>query len=238
MGRGELQLAILIEMMRREGFELMVGKPEILTRTIDGKLHEPLELLVIDCPENFVGVVIEKMGSRKGKMNKMVNHGSGRVRLEFLVPSRGLIGLRSEMLTDTKGTAIMNSLFHGYIEWQGDIETRPTGSLVSDRPGKTTGYAIYNLQERGEIFVSPGTEVYEGMIIGENSRDSDLNVNIVKEKKLTNMRASTSDEAIRLVPPKLLNLEQAIEFIREDEFVEVTPSSIRLRKKVLKSNQR
>jgi GTP-binding protein len=237
-GRGELQLAILIEMMRREGFELMVGKPEILTRTIDHKLHEPLELLVIDCPENFVGVVIEKMGTRKGKMNKMVNHGSGRVRLEFLVPSRGLIGLRSEMLTDTRGTAIMNSLFHGYIEWQGEIPTRPTGSLVSDRPGKATGYAIYNLQERGEIFISPGTEVYEGMIIGENSRDSDLNVNIVKEKKLTNMRASTSDEAIRLVPPKILNLEQAIEFIREDEYVEVTPSSIRLRKKVLKFNQR
>jgi GTP-binding protein len=238
MGRGELQLAILIEMMRREGFELMVGKPEILTKTIDHKLHEPLELLVIDCPENFVGVVIEKMGSRKGKMNKMVNHGSGRVRLEFLVPSRGLIGLRNEMLTDTKGTAIMNSLFHGYIEWQGEIPTRPTGSLVSDRAGKTTGYAIYNLQERGEIFISPGTEVYEGMIIGENSRDSDLNVNIVKEKKLTNMRASTSDEAIRLVPPRILNLEQAIEFIREDEYVEVTPTSIRLRKKVLKSNQR
>jgi GTP-binding protein len=238
MGRGELQLAILIEMMRREGFELMVGKPEILTRTIDHKLHEPLEMLVIDCPEAFIGVVIEKIGTRKGKMNKMVNHGSGRVRLEFLVPSRGLIGLRSEMLTDTKGTAIMNSLFHGYIEWQGEIATRPTGSLVSDRPGKATGYAIYNLQERGEIFISPGTEVYEGMIIGENSRDSDLNVNIVKEKKLTNMRASTSDEAIRLVPPRLLNLEQAIEFIRDDEYVEVTPASIRLRKRTLKSNQR
>ncbi len=238
MGRGELQLAILIEMMRREGFELMVGKPEILTRTIKGKLHEPLELLVIDCPEAFVGVVIEKLGSRKGKMEKMVNHGSGRVRLEFLIPSRGLIGLRSEMLTDTKGTAIMNSLFHGYIEWQGEIATRPTGSLVSDRPGKTTGYAIWNLQERGEIFVTPGTEVYEGMIVGENSRDADLNVNIVKEKKLTNMRASTADEAIRLVPPRLLNLEQAIEFIRDDEFVEVTPQSIRLRKKTLKANQR
>jgi GTP-binding protein len=238
MGRGELQLAILIEMMRREGFELMVGKPEILTRTIDGKLREPLELLVIDCPESFVGVVIEKLGSRKGKMNKMVNHGSGRVRLEFLIPSRGLIGLRSEMLTDTKGTAIMNSLFHGYIEWQGDIPTRPTGSLVADRPGKTTGYAIWNLQERGEIFLTPGTEVYEGMIIGENARDADLNVNIVKEKKLTNMRASTADEAIRLVPPRILNLEQAIEFIRDDEFVEVTPQSIRLRKKVLRANQR
>jgi GTP-binding protein len=238
MGRGELQLAILIEMMRREGFELMVGKPEILTKTIDHKLHEPVELLVVDCPESFVGVVIEKLGSRKGKMTKMVNHGSGRVRIEFHVPSRGLIGLRSEMLTDTKGTAIMNSLFHGYIEWQGDIASRPTGSLVSDRPGKTTAYAIFNLQERGEIFVTPTTEVYEGMIVGENARDADLNVNIVKEKKLTNMRASTSDEAIRLVPPRILNLEQAIEFIRDDEFVEVTPRSIRLRKKTLRANQR
>jgi GTP-binding protein len=197
-----------------------------------------VELLVIDCPETFIGVVIEKLGSRKGKMAKMVNHGSGRVRLEFHIPSRGLIGLRSEMLTDTKGTAIMNSLFHGHIEWQGEIATRPTGSLVSDRAGKTTGYAIWNLQERGEIFVAPGLDVYEGMIVGENSRDADLNVNIVKEKKLTNMRASTADEAIRLVPPRLLNLEQAIEFIRDDEFVEVTPKSIRLRKKVLKANQR
>jgi GTP-binding protein len=237
-GRGELQLAILIEMMRREGFELMVGKPEILTKRVEGQLLEPLELLVIDCPEMFVGVVIEKLGTRKGKMSKMVNHGSGRVRLEFLVPTRGLIGLRSEMLTDTKGTAIMNSLFHGYIEWQGDIVRRPTGSLVADRGGKSTGYAIFNLQERGEMFVAPGTEVYEGMIVGENSRDADLNVNIVKEKKLTNMRASTSDEAIRLVPPRLLNLEQAIEFIRDDEFVEVTPKSIRLRKRTLKANQR
>jgi GTP-binding protein len=238
MGRGELQLAILIEMMRREGYELQVGKPEILTKTIGGKLHEPQEMLVIDCPEEFIGVVIEKMGKRKGKMSKMVNHGSGRVRLEFLVPSRGLIGLRSEMLTDTKGMAIMNSLFNGYIEWQGDIEMRPTGSLVSDRAGMATSYAIYNMQERGVIFISPQTEVYEGMLIGENARNSDLDVNIVKEKKLTNMRASTSDEAIRLVPPKLLNLEQAIEFIREDEYVEVTPKSIRLRKKILKSNQR
>jgi GTP-binding protein len=238
MGRGELQLAILIEMMRREGFELMVGKPEILTKTVGGKLLEPIELLVIDCPEAFVGVVIEKLGGRKGKMTKMVNHGSGRVRLEFQVPSRGLIGLRSEMMTDTKGTAIMNSLFHGYIDWQGEIPTRPTGALVADRPGKTTGHAIFNLQERGEMFVTPGIEVYEGMIIGENARDADLNVNIVKEKKLTNMRASTADEAIRLVPPRILNLEQAIEFIRDDEFVEVTPQSIRLRKKILKANQR
>src|SRR5208282_2436210 len=195
MGRGELQLAILIEMMRREGYELSVGKPEILTKKIDGVISEPVELLVIDCPENFVGVVIEKLGSRKGKMSKMINNGSGRVRLEFHIPSRGLIGLRSEILTDTRGTAILNSLFHGYIEWQGDIPTRPTGSLVADRAGKTTGNAIFNLQERGEIFVSPGTEVYEGMIVGENARDADLNVNIVKEKKLTNMRASTADEA-------------------------------------------
>jgi len=238
MGRGELQLAILIEMMRREGFELAVGKPEILTKTIDHKLCEPQELLVIDCPENFVGVVIEKLGTRKGKMVKMVNHGSGRVRLEFHIPSRGLIGLRSEMMTDTKGTAIMNSLFNGYIEWQGDIPTRPTGSLVADRPGKTTGYALFNLQERGDMFVGSGLEVYEGMIVGENARDADLDVNIVKEKKLTNMRASTADEAIRLVPPRLLNLEQALEFIRDDELVEVTPKSIRLRKKILKQNQR
>jgi GTP-binding protein len=238
MGRGELQLAIIIEMMRREGYELAVGKPEILTRTVDGKTMEPVELLVIDCPEQYVGVVIEKLGSRKGKMTKMINHGSGRVRLEFHVPSRGLIGLRSEILTDTRGTAILNSLFHGYIEWQGEIPMRPTGSLVADRSGKATGYAIFNLQERGEIFVSPGIEVYEGMVVGENAKQADLDVNIVKEKKLTNMRASTADEAIRLVPPRILNLEQAIEFIREDELVEVTPQSIRLRKKILKSNQR
>jgi GTP-binding protein len=238
MGRGELQLAILIETMRREGYELMVGKPEILTREVNGVLHEPVELLVIDCPESFLGVVIEKLGGRKGKMVKMVNHGSGRVRLEFHIPTRGLIGLRSEILTDTRGTAIMNSLFHGYMEWQGDIPIRPTGSLVADRPGKATAYAIWNLQERGEIFIPPGTEVYEGMIIGENARAADLDVNIVKEKKLTNMRASTADEAIRLVSPRILNLEQAIEFIREDEFVETTPQSIRIRKKVLQANKR
>jgi GTP-binding protein len=238
MGRGELQLAILIEMMRREGYELQVGKPEILTKTLEGKLHEPQELLVVDCPEQFIGVVIEKIGARKGKMSKMVNNGSGRVRLEFLVPSRGLIGLRSEMLTDTKGTAIMNSLFNGWVEWQGEISSRPTGSLIADRAGKATSYAMFNLQERGELFITPGTEVYEGMVVGENARDTDLNVNIVREKKLTNMRASSADEAIRLVPPKLLNLEQALEFIRDDEMVEVTPHSIRLRKKVLQANQR
>ena len=238
MGRGELQLAILIETMRREGYELMVGKPEILTKEINGQLHEPLELLVIDCPESFLGVVIEKLGGRKGKMNKMVNHGSGRVRLEFHVPTRGLIGLRSEILTDTRGTAIMNSLFHEYIDWQGDIPLRTTGALVADRPGKATAYAIWNLQERGEIFIAPTTEVYEGMIVGENARAADLDVNIVKEKKLTNMRASTADEAIRLVSPRILNLEQAIEFIRDDEFVEATPQSIRLRKKILQANKR
>ena len=238
MGRGELQLAILVEIMRREGYELMVGKPEILTRVVEGVVHEPMELLVVDCPEQFIGVVMEKMGERRGQMARMVNHGSGRARLDFRVPSRGLIGIRTELLSDTRGTAVMNSLFDGYAPWQGDIPGRPTGSLVADRPGRATAHAIFNLQERGEIFVVPGTEVYEGMVVGENARDADLNVNIVKEKKLTNMRASTSDEAIRLVPPRILNLEQAIEFIRADEYVEVTPSSIRLRKKVLKYNER
>ncbi len=238
MGRGELQLAILIEMMRREGYELQVGKPEILTRKIDGKVQEPLELLVIDVQEQFIGVVIEKLGVRKGKMVKMVNHGSGRVRVEFHVPSRGLIGLRSEILTDTRGTAIMNSLFHGYVEWQGDIPLRPTGSLVADRAGVATSYALYNLQERGEMFITPTTEVYEGMIVGENAKDTDLTVNIIKEKKLTNMRASSADEAIRLVPPRILTLENSLEFINEDELVEVTPKAIRLRKKILRASMR
>ena len=195
-------------------------------------------MLVIDCPEAFLGIVIEKLGTRKGKMMKMVNHGSGRVRLEFHVPTRGLIGLRSEILTDTRGTALMHSLFHGYTSWQGEIAARPTGSLVADRAGRATAYAIWNLQERGEIFITPGTEVYEGMIVGENARTADLDVNIVKEKKLTNMRASTADEAIRLVSPRILNLEQAIEFIRGDEYVEATPQSIRLRKKTLQANKR
>ena len=235
-GRGELQLAILVETMRREGYELMVGKPQILTKKIDGKLHEPLEHLTVDCPEEFVGVVMEQLGSRKAKTTKMVNHGSGRVRIEFEIASRGLIGLRSEILTDTKGTAILNSLFAGYIEWQGDLPTRPTGSLVSDRAGKATGFAIFNLQERGEIFIRPTLEVYEGMIIGENARPDDLNVNIVREKKLTNMRSSNAEEGIRLVPPRILNLEQAIEFVRDDEWVEVTPAAIRLRKKTLSAS--
>jgi GTP-binding protein len=238
MGRGELQLAILIEMMRREGYELAVGKPEIVTKHIDGKLMEPIERLTIDIPESFVGVVIEKLGSRKAHMQKMHNHGYGRVRIEFVIPSRGLIGLRSELLTDTRGTIVMNSLFDGYTEWQGDIPHRVTGALVADRAGLTTAYALWGLQERGELFVAPGVDVYEGMVIGENSRDNDLDVNVVREKKLTNMRASTADEAIRLVPFKNLNLEQAIEFIADDELVEVTPTMLRLRKKILQANRR
>jgi GTP-binding protein len=238
MGRGELQLSILIETMRREGYELMVGKPEIVTRRIDGKLMEPVEHLTIDIPESFIGVVIEKLGPRKGEMTKMHNHGYGRVRLEFRVPSRGLIGLRSELLTDTRGTIVMNSLFDGYTEYQGEIPQRLTGALVADRGGVATAYALFNLQERGELFVGPGTDVYEGMVIGENARDVDLDVNVVREKKLTNMRASTADDAIRLVPHKSLNLEQAIEFISDDEFVEVTPKTLRLRKKILQSNRR
>ncbi|HET7205771.1 MAG TPA: translational GTPase TypA [Terriglobales bacterium] len=238
MGRGELQLSILIEMMRREGYELMVGKPEIVTRRIDGKLMEPVEKLTVDIPEEFVGVVMEQLGTRKAEVVNMHNHGYGRVRIEFRVPSRGLIGLRSQLLTDTRGTIVMNSLFDGYIEWQGEIPHRPTGALVADRAGVTTSYALYNLQERGELFVGPGVDVYEGMIVGENAKDNDLDVNVVREKKLTNMRASTADEAIRLVPFRQLNLEQAIEFIAEDEFVEVTPKSLRLRKKVLQANKR
>ena len=238
LGRGELQLSILIEMMRREGYELMVGKPEIVTKRIDGKLMEPVERLTVDVPEEFLGAVMEHLGSRKGEVANMHNHGYGRVRVEFRVPSRGLIGLRSTLLTDTRGTIVMNALFDGYIEWQGEIPHRPTGALIADRDGITTSYALYNLQERGVLFAGPGIAVYEGMIIGENAKDTDLDVNIVREKKLTNMRASTSDEAIRLVPYRNLNLEQAIEFIADDEFVEVTPKSLRLRKKVLQSNKR
>jgi GTP-binding protein len=238
LGRGELQLSILLEMMRREGYELMVGKPEIVTKRIDGKLMEPVEHLTVDIPEEFIGVVMEQLGARKGEVANMHNHGYGRVRIEFRVPSRGLIGLRSQLLTDTRGTIVMNSLFDGYTEWQGEIPHRPTGVLIADRPGPTTSYALYNLQERGQMFVGPGVDVYEGMIIGENAKDTDLDVNVVREKKLTNMRASTADEAIRLVPHRQLNLEQAIEFIADDEFVEVTPKTLRLRKKVLPSNKR
>ncbi len=238
LGRGELQLAILIEMMRREGYELMAGRPEIVTKMVDGVRMEPEEHLTIDVPERFTGVVIEKLGPRKGEMTKMHNHGSGRVRLEFRVPSRGLIGLRSDMLTETRGTIVMNSLFDGYIPYQGEIPQRPTGALAADREGLTTTYALNGLQERGRLFVGPGVEVYEGMIVGEHSRDKDLDVNVVREKKMTNMRASTADEAIRLVPHTTLNLEQAIEFIADDEFVEVTPKSLRLRKKILQANRR
>ena len=236
LGRGELQLAILIEMMRREDFELMVGRPEIVTRTIDGKLMEPVEHLTVDIPDNFVGTVIERLGPRKGEMIKM--HGHGRVRLEFRVPSRGLIGLRSELLTETRGTIVMNSLFDGYMPYQGEIPQRPTGALIADRAGTTTAYALQGLEDRGVLFTPPGVEVYEGMLIGEHSRDNDLDVNVVREKKLTNMRASSADEAIRLTPPRALNLEQAIEFIADDEMVEVTPKSLRLRKKILQANRR
>ncbi len=238
LGRGELQLSITIEMMRREGYELMVGKPEIVTKRIDGKLMEPVEHLTVDVPEGFVGVVMEQLGSRKGEVINMHNHGYGRVRIEFRVPSRGLIGLRSQLLTDTRGTIVMNSLFDGYTEWQGEIPHRLTGALIADRAGTSTAYALWGLQERGELFVGPGVELYEGMIIGENAKDDDLEVNAVREKKLTNMRASTADEAIRLVPFRQLNLEQAIEFIADDEFVEITPKSLRLRKKFLESNSR
>ena len=237
-GRGELQLSILIEMMRREGYEMQVSKPEAITRNSDGRTLEPIEQVVIDCPEEFIGVVTEAVGRRKGQMTKMVNHGTGRVRLEFETPSRGLIGFRNEFLTETKGTGLINTLFLRWGEWQGILRGRSTGSLVADRTGETTTYALFNLQERGTLFIRPGTKVYEGMIIGENARAVDLDVNAVKEKKLTNMRAASADEAMRLVPPKELSLEQAIEFIGDDELVEVTPQNIRLRKRVLRSNER
>ena len=238
IGRGELQLSILIEMMRREGYELQVSRPRIVTRKRNGKTEEPVEELVIDVAEDYQGIVIAQLGNRKATMTRMVNHGSGRIRLEFRIPTRGLIGLRSQFLTDTRGTGIMNHLFAGWEAWNGPIPGRPTGALVADRPGKATAYAIYNLQERGEIFLDAGTPVYEGMIIGENARPADLDVNVTKEKKLTNMRSSTAEEAMRLVPPRLLNLEQAIEFINDDELVEITPGSIRLRKEVLAANMR
>ena len=237
-GRGELQLAILIETMRREGFELSVSNPEVITRTVDGVLKEPLEMLTLDVPEAYMGVVLEKMAMRKGKMVKMVNHGSGRVRLDFHVPTRGLIGIRTELMTDTRGTAVMNSLVEGFIEWQGDIARRPTGVLVADRTGEATAYTLNHLEDRGELFIGPGTAVYEGMIVGENARPADMDVNITKAKKLTNMRASTADEAVRLTPHRVLNLEQALEFINNDELVEVTPGAIRIRKRVLAFNQR
>jgi len=237
-GRGELQLAILIEMMRREGYELQVSKPEAITREVNGKTLEPIEAVVVDCPDDFIGLVTEALGRRKGQMTKMVNHGTGRVRLEFEAPSRGLIGFRNEFLTETKGTGLLNTMFLRWGQWQGALRGRATGALVADRTGETTTFALFNLQERGTLFVRPGTRVYEGMIIGENARAVDLDVNAIKEKKLTNMRAASADEAMRLVPPKDLSLEQALEFIADDELVEVTPQTIRLRKRVLSANLR
>jgi GTP-binding protein len=238
LGRGELQLAILIETMRREGFELMVGKPEIVVRSENGRKLEPLERLVIDVPESFIGIILETIGSRRGEMLKMSNHNSGRVRIDFKIPSRGLIGLRSQLLTDTRGTALIHSIFDGWMDYAGEMALRPTGALVADRAGVSTAFALWNIQERGELFIGPAVDVYEGMILGENSREQDMDVNVTKEKKQTNMRSSSADEAIRLIPHKELSLEQAIEFIADDEFVEITPKSIRLRKKVLQANRR
>jgi GTP-binding protein len=229
-GRGELQLAILVEMMRREGFELTVGKPQVVTREIDGKLHEPVERLTIDIPEDFVGVVTQLLGLRRGRLEQLVNHGTGWVRMEYLVPARGLIGFRTEFLTETRGTGLMHHVFEAYEPWHGELRTRPTGSLVADRSGLVTSYALFNLQERGTMFVGPGTEVYQGMVVGENARSEDMDVNPAKEKKLTNVRSSTSEELERLVPPRLVNMEQALEFCRADECVEVTPDAVRIRK--------
>jgi GTP-binding protein TypA/BipA len=237
-GRGELQLAVLVETLRREGFELTVGKPRVVTREIDGVVHEPFERMSIDVPEEFVGVVTQLLGLRKGRMEQMVNHGTGWVRLDYRVPARGLIGFRTEFLTETRGTGILHHVFEGWEPWHGELRTRPTGSLVADRRGPATGFAISSLQERGSLFVGPGTELYEGMIVGENSRADDLDVNAAKEKKLTNMRSSTADELVRLIPPRPLSLEQALEFIRADECVEVTPKSIRLRKVELSASKR
>jgi GTP-binding protein len=237
-GRGELQLAILIEMMRREGYELEVGKPTIITRTENGQTLEPMEYLVIDIPEEFIGAVTQKIGPRRGAMAKMVNHGTGRVRLEYRIPARGLIGYRTEFLTDTRGTGLLNHLFEGWDVWQGDIAHRQNGALVADRGGRATAYAIDNLQARGVMFIAPGLEVYEGMIVGENARDNDMDVNITKEKKLTNMRASTADEAAKITPPRVMNLEQSLEWIREDELLEVTPKSLRLRKRAMRGRRR
>nr|MBA2336031.1 translational GTPase TypA [Blastocatellia bacterium] len=239
-GRGELQLAILIEMMRREGYELQVSKPEVITKKdeMTGELLEPLELVVIDVPEEFIGVVTEALGRRKGQMTKMINNGSGRVRLEYEIPSRGLIGFRGEFLTETKGTGLLNTMFLKFDKWQGEMKSRPTGSLVSDRMGETNTFALFNLQERGVLFVKPQIKVYEGMIVGENARAVDLDVNPIKEKKLSNMRTSSADEAMRLVPVREMSLERALEFIADDELIEVTPKFIRLRKRVLKANER
>ena len=237
-GRGELQLAILVEMMKREGFELTVGKPQVVTRMVDGKLHEPMERLSVDIPEDYLGVVTQLMALRKGRMEQMVNHGTGWVRMEYLVPARGLIGFRTEFLTETRGTGLLHHVFDRYEPWHGELRTRPSGSLVADRSGPTTGFALANLQERGTMFVGPGTEVYEGMIVGENSRSDDLDVNPTKEKKLTNMRQSSGDVLVPLIPHKQLSLEQALEFCREDECVEITPNAVRIRKVQLAATDR
>ena len=237
-GRGELQLAVLVEMMRREGFELTVGKPQVVTKVIDGKVHEPVERLTIDAPEEFVGVTTQLMGLRRGRMEQMVNHGTGWVRMEFLVPARGLIGFRTEFLTETRGTGIMNHVAEGYEPWAGDFRTRPTSSLVADRTGVVTSYALFNLQERGTLFVGPGAEVYEGMIVGENPRPDDMDVNPTKEKKLTNVRSSTGEELERLIPPRLMSMEQQLEFCAADECLEVTPAVVRIRKVVLGQKDR
>ena len=237
-GRGELQLAVLVEMMRREGFELTIGKPQVVTRVIDGKVHEPMERLTIDVPEDFLGTVTQLLGLRRGRLEHMVNHGTGWVRIEYIVPARGLIGFRTEFLTETRGTGIMHHVFEGYEPWTGEFRTRPTGSLVADRQGVVTSYALFNLQERGTLFVAPGAEVYEGMVVGENSRGEDMDVNPAKERKLTNVRSSTGEELERLIPPRLLNMEQALEFCAADECLEVTPAVVRIRKSTLSANER
>jgi GTP-binding protein len=237
-GRGELQLAVLVELMRREGFELTVGKPEVMTKEVGGKLHEPVERVAIDIPDEYIGIVTQLLALRKGRVQQMVNHGTGWARMEYLVPARGLIGFRTEFLTETRGTGIIHHVFEAWEPWHGELRTRPTGSLVSDRRGRATGFAISALQERGSLFVAPGDELYEGMVVGENSRDNDLDVNAAKPKKLTNMRASSADVLVRLIPPRPLSLEQALEFIRDDESVEVTPKSIRLRKVELSASRR
>jgi GTP-binding protein TypA/BipA len=237
-GRGELQLAVLVELMRREGFELTVGKPEVMTKEVDGKRHEPIERVAIDVPEEYIGVATQLLALRKGRLTQMVNHGTGWARMEYLVPARGLIGFRTEFLTETRGAGILHHVFEAWEPWQGELRTRPTGSLVSDRRGSATAFAISALQERGTLFVAPGDELYEGMIVGENARDNDLDVNAAKPKKLTNMRASSADVLVRLIPPRPLSLEQALEFIRDDEAVEVTPKSIRLRKVELAGSKR
>src|SRR4051794_13622718 len=237
-GRGELALAILVETMRREGYEVTLGKPQVVTKEIDGKLHEPVERLTVDCPEEYLGTITQLLAVRKGRMEGMTNHGTGWIRMEFLVPARGLIGFRTEFLTETRGTGIAHQVFEKYEPWFGELRTRPTGSLVSDRAGVVTSYAMFGIQERGTLFVDPAQEVYEGMVIGENSRADDMNINITKEKQKTNIRSSTAEEFDRLTPPKKLSMEAALEFIREDECVEITPTAVRIRKVILDKSER